>query len=1317
MNPFRSRKKSHDGGNGPPSRTSSEDVPAIPLSSRSRTFRRKKVQPLPKKEIDLSSVLPSSDDFRTSLLMPNLSARFSMLREQDDPNTKIGKANDDSVLFPKRISRLNLFGRDELADIAEVASLAGSFRPPFASGRSASYTSTDGYGTDDDTSHGGSMMSRSKHSQGNKFFGGRQKIYKIPLGASASAKNLNTISDRQQFSHNGMGKAVYDDDVAMSAFQALRDRERQEQSEHSEQDEREKDTAAQSSRRTSNDRRVSPPLPGYNHNRETCSSTASIPFTTRISTAATSIASQNASPLHDPIPTKMDSPIQGAASSKPSLPPASGPERTATKSKRMYGQGLDQQIHEQQSSAMNRLNSLQRQRGFVGTAVSKGVPQSRSATNLNERFQRSGPLYSSTNFRAGSPQPFTSVASLGGYDPGLNEMNEIPHTMDNLDHELRLGQSSPISPPMSAGLDHSTFIASLEPNDLGKATASGAFSKPRIQYSEQQYAQRQLQLQQGRETPPPLRAQSREDTRPDMSSRSRNDSLASVQSSHGSKTDQPGSPLNNQNLSMIPKAEGFGAGRMPVDDYKSMGGTFLAGFSGSESSHAGSEYGPTLDFPKSQSTAYLRTVPDPSGNVHDSHNSTYEQQQPEIPLSQLAEESEPIMTEPTVSTLAFSSAQVPPNTKEPPSDVDSPTLGPTTTAGLSGLIKSHLRNESNQSSIYPSTPPPAPIYRIDLHQNDDRPHHGHQIGETPDNKRDSRNGVRIGPNGITLKHDDHSSSEPLSQRAHQILEQAKQLMNGSSKGQQMLSPRGIDKVQQVLGGEAPRGSQESVVAASWQEQLRDHRHTRGGSTETQKEREDFASELASRRRRVQDNLKSYVDSDSRSASPIFGTHAKDLSQNKTAGTFGLLKKASRGSLVGKGENPPKAMKMLGFSGPISNEVSPPSLLTPGEKPVAFKGTLSVTVPLPSSVRPSLNSPVNPGLSSKDRSIGTEWRNKLQTHQISLPARQRDYSESDFAVEPHPRTTGYAVKSPAETFSHDKASGYRPNIHPSREYSRPQGVDFAQDRTMPPRSQSAMSRRSRSNSNNNSRRGPPRNFDPGSLISPQVQQHINYPTSIGRTPRASPVVPYTAHTTSPLPNSAPAHFASTTPTMVLAGAFPSNTRVTAARKRSVNKHDISDPMFINCTSSVITVDLPPDASLRNGMDSPDSFKPPLPPINPRRKQTQNTHNMLTTFGTNVSRNDLPHPSDSRLQYSSHHLQQGPDHGRSVIARTVTEPYDDRSTFSASEGDSRPMGQYRLRKTSSEGGNMAARARQQAMMEQSPAMPSTPVLGQEDNGLMF
>ncbi|RAL63330.1 hypothetical protein DID88_003755 [Monilinia fructigena] len=183
---FRSRKKkdaAKDAAEGVG--RASSDIEHAPAIKSSKTFRlgKKKEEPEPKLELDLEHALPSSDDFRTSLLMNGLSARFSMLREQDDPSSKIGKASDDSVLFPKRASKLidfGLFQGQGLSDIAEVSSIHGSVRPPFAFSKLDAYA--DGYGTDDESIHTGSIMSRPKPGEGNVLFGGRQKILQNSRG-------------------------------------------------------------------------------------------------------------------------------------------------------------------------------------------------------------------------------------------------------------------------------------------------------------------------------------------------------------------------------------------------------------------------------------------------------------------------------------------------------------------------------------------------------------------------------------------------------------------------------------------------------------------------------------------------------------------------------------------------------------------------------------------------------------------------------------------------------------------------------------------------------------------------------------------------------------------------------------------------------------------------------------------------------------------------------------------------------------------------------------------------------------------------------
>src|SRR5262245_52369454 len=162
MNRFRTRRRAKDDSAARPSHDVESSGPFRMFGKGKKSHEEE-----PKKEaIDLATVLPSRDDLRTSLLMTGLSARFSMLREQADPNTKSGKASDDSVLFPKRQSRLMDFGYGGLSDIAEVESITAP-RP---------FTRVDSYHSSDDAdSTQGKMMDRGKPVEGNNLFGGRQK--------------------------------------------------------------------------------------------------------------------------------------------------------------------------------------------------------------------------------------------------------------------------------------------------------------------------------------------------------------------------------------------------------------------------------------------------------------------------------------------------------------------------------------------------------------------------------------------------------------------------------------------------------------------------------------------------------------------------------------------------------------------------------------------------------------------------------------------------------------------------------------------------------------------------------------------------------------------------------------------------------------------------------------------------------------------------------------------------------------------------------------------------------------------------------------
>ena len=1347
MNPFRQRKRSHEGGEGLQRASTESDIPPIPTPSlRSRTFRRNKKKAEPQPEVNINLALPPTDNFRTSLLMPNLSARFSMLREQDDPRSKIGKANDDSVLFPKRASRLNLFGHDTatLSDIDEVSTLAGSIRPPFAYGRSQSYAST---ATGDDDSAEGSVMNRSRPMEGNKFFGGRQKIYKIPVSEATSAAGDHGQGDGPP--KPVKGRVLYEDDVSLSAFQTYREKTKQAVIDGDDQELNEDGSE--------HTRSESPPSREYNRNRETSSSTQSGPPNTRTSTAATSLTSQSASPKHsatDPLPSNGPVPTNPVLASKPPSTVASTIERLGNKSgQRLYGQGLNQQLQEQQTKSIHRLESVQRPRVNGGVPMSKGLSQSRSATNLSERYNQPGSLYASSSFRTASPQPSMTPPDLGGFDLGLKPTHPLENSRDN---EPGFGRSPPLSPPMSPDLDSgdgAVFVASMEPNDLGKATASGAFSKPSRQYNEAQYAQRQLQMHERREALGPQET-SKQETLQTWPTHPKPSEVASTKLSIPSQNSTPAS-VPRQNFQFPAQPRLFSPPPKHVKRHPfSPNDSFIAGVSGSES-EAEKDHTRERHFgrPTLQQRA-LQAMPNAGRSTKYEHDDQHPAFQNGNLGTMLDLTSDTDTSNP--NTSPFSKSEYSPGIVDnvPAERMDFPMLGIAEDLnGLNGLIKAHLRTDSDQSTVYP-LPSPNRFPNNQYFPNDNIKSQGaSQSNLNPSFTDPFKNQNTDNPSQVTAEPQGNTTvPAPLSVRTRQILEHAAAMRNGSFKGQQVLgaygsdvSPQqtenpesfrngsipkaqqvlggfGADKAQQVLGDEAPGRSRGSSTS-SWHEHLKGH-HARGGSTETQKEREEFASELADRRRRVQDNLKSMVDNGSRSASPMSNSRIPDQSPLKTGGAFGLLKKASRTSLVGRPENPSKAMKMLGMgtssdSSPNPNQES--HLERPAENYQApIKGRFQDMkspnqIPRPGTARGP--SPHNANLRSGSRDAAATRNNfSRRPSSPSAPIPRPNMREvAGLGPGPqHPKKSIEQQRYPERPVAFPQDISYRSQSDP-RKYSPPRRPSLEQTRSHEEqRSRSALANRLRSNS---------KTYYEGQktlqpLQTPSYSQH--YPTQLGEhSPRGPPPPPssttYTPSASSPYYNPSLASTASSLTLVNSNGSFPIQKGVitNAPRKRSISKHEISEPRFMSTTSSIPTVSLPPGASLQNGMNSP-GLAPPVPPINPRRKRTGTTQNIFTAFGGNsphgqqlLDSTDRRTPNRDRSPSSATSLM--PHSAHTPLSATSVEPYEERSTFSDEDDDKPRSAKPRLRKTSSEGGNLAAKARQYAMRGPSPAMPLTPGIG--------
>ncbi|KAI0173095.1 hypothetical protein GGR52DRAFT_372500 [Hypoxylon sp. FL1284] len=1096
MNRFRTKKKGRDDISAP--RPSQDSESSIPF----RPFRKgKKTQEPEKVEIDLAAALPSSDEFRTSLLMTGLSARFSMLREQDDPNTKIGKASDDSVIFSNRQSRMDYGGFGGLGDIAEVESIKTA--APFA--RKNSYNSDDA-----DSMNASSIMGRSKATEGNNLFGGRQKIYKIPMGANSS----RTVG--------GMGgRALYDDDVALSAFQKWRQAEKERKYAEGEQDEGEKRDWADIEPDTL--RADSPILSNYNQKRETSSTTSSFPSMARNSSAATSITSSYRAPsLKD---------WQPSANSTPAL------ERNVTRTRRLYESGLNNDLHEQQSSALSRIDTLARQRTF-GTRTPDLATNSPSPTAMGfaERFSNERKVLaksSAPNLRSISPP--TTISSVGTPDLGVRSPSAT---------EMRpnFGGAPPLSPPISEAEENS--ILAIHPSDRGKATALGVFQKPLQPYDESRYAQRQLQRQQGRETPT---QRFRDEL--NMSSLSHRSSSSSAQRKE-SETRARAAPATTE----------------PAPD-QDTSTSFLADSNDSGCSPAVSP----RPIPSPQ--VLLRR---PSDRQHPAFRDSAV-----LPLV-----SGPRKSSGESSQITDNPSSLPPEPKEV-SPADSPTLGPTADAGLSGMVRQHLRGDSNASSNYGGMPTTTGLE-----------------SRFPADSDTALAFQDLGAGGNPWEFSDAGRDWALDLDVNELMPDA---LSRSSN---------IPDIDDVNNARA------------------------GNMTGTKDDRDEFASQLASGARRVRERLTTYVESDSRSASPIreddfVGSGDRPLPTRQNSSDI-IRQKSSLGSLADRGRDnsQSKAMKMLGIG-------APPTM--PAHEP-AQEERGSQAKPLEQNQRE------HRGNGAEEPSAGLrafrQARRDLQKMK-ELESQSRHQQQPSGAVP----DSDSSHSTPSREYTSKQRSPERdrkpppvfyqrtPSEESRREIQRSENWD--QPRSDRDRSGSDSSNGVRSNSrpprpmNSVSGRGNPQLGPSGVAPRPPmivaglpgtdikrspIMPPQPYPgSSQSKQPKLGPSGSLRVQTSrgvesglpspispmpSPFSSRGPSTPVNTLPASPRPAVFPiqgtdSVASTNDGTRRKIRPKDISDPTFVMSTSSVPTVDLP-DAS-RNRSRSNSRTAPPLPPINPRRRQ--------------------------------------------------------------------------------------------------------------------
>ncbi|KAL8352503.1 hypothetical protein RB601_002701 [Gaeumannomyces tritici] len=1178
MNRFRNKKKGKDAVEGESSSMSLKGF-----------FSGKKVQEEEvKEEVDLTTALPSHDEFRTSLLMTGLSARFSMLREQDDPSTKIGKASDDSVLFPKHSSRLLDYGfQGDLNDIAEVESL----RTPFG-GR---------LDMDDASSTKGSIMSRGKPTDGNNLFGGRQKI---------------VIGNR----------TLYESDVSMSAFQKWRreERERQRRSQENEREDSQdsQDPSADTRPRPSEEgsapmRSESPAFIDYNQKRGTSSTTAS--SLARNSTAATSVNSQAAASIKDwqPQPSAPASANVGATL-----------DRSVTRTRRLYEQALHQDMHDQQSTALSRIDTLTGKRPFATRSPDLSSSTTISPTGFTPLNERRAMLT-----KASAPNLRTTASPTTAPPPPPTDMDS--KVSSPAESRSNLVGTPPISPPISEAGEFSALA--IQPNDRGKATALGVFQKPAQQYDESKYAQRQLQLQQGRETP---------------THRTRTESNATGRSRSSSTSErQQFAPKLELSIHTESSRQGYGSQ------------TFL------DTSETEDERVPDEVHPAFRQTA-LPTPQSFTSRASTEPSPVFEK--PEYPL-----------------TLSHNE-----------SPEESPMLSPPSGSGLGGMVRQHMRSESGASSIY-AAPQSAGVDTRFLTDARDSSVLGNMIS------------------GLRASTLESSSWNPY---------------GDDSRTRDTLLPidESFDKLKQ----------EDSVVKGHESKPSND-------------EDNDFASQLANARRRVQERLvSSYAESESsRPTSPLPALE----SPNEPPAKFGLLRgKSSRGSLIDRNRDTsggPKPLKLLGL-GSVTMSTSPGPAkqtfddagLPPMKEEEAESSSGRVSESTDAGARRSDDRDadaastvsndrdddnVHPGLRAfRNARRELQRRKELETlgrhhgsNQSTGGSSVEDYRMNDGETGsraasrergPPPRSY-YQRRDPSQDSRRSVASRSPPRgerdrsgseASNSRAGSRPPpprlrtnssaydlsgqgpmsagpmlrqpmvrspglpGTDIRRSPIMPPQPYpgSSPSRFERSASSGNLRVQSERpTLDmSGSPMSPSVNGLPPSPRLAGPRSGASPIVPVGGAQRRPSAPPAPSPGGSTT-----------NSTLQESMKKVIKKKDISDPTFVMSTSRVPTVSLQDNGESgqrsRNGSKSSSNggeyIAPPLPPINPRR-----TNRMTGFLGRKHSDAEDPDVRTESFARSTPALS---------IPSNRTDGGDIRSAFSVSDDeDDKPLSRWRLRKPSSE-----------------------------------
>lgn len=1155
MNRFKSKKKA-------PKEESAETRPSLESDNSFHLFRRGKKQQEPeqKKELDLASALPSNDDFRTSLLMNGLSARFSMLREQDDPNSKIGKASDDSVLFPKRQSRMADFAfATGLGDIAEVE----SFKAPTFNRK------------DSNASYDSSMMTRSRPMESNVLFGGRQKIYKVANGKNAG----DSLG----------GRVLYDGDVASSSFQKWRVTEKEKEIDSLEAAEDQGDDKAASDKaleETSFLTRSESPVHGYNKKRETSSTTSSTPSIGNNSTAATSIMSQ-------PITGK-----EGGQSAN-STP---GVDRHVTRTRKLYEQGLTQNLQEQQNSVLTRVDTLARRPGGGRTPEMSPNTPSPTTQTFNDRWAAFGSERRMVSTKGSAPnlRSTTSPPTTGSLTGKMTLDTSIA-----TDAKGGLFTSPPLSPPISDAGTGEHVNLDIQAKDLGKATAMNVFQKPTSPYDESKYTERMRQLQQGRGTP---------------IQRFRDDANFTFPDARAQPT------------ASAPKEE---------SDIKT---TTISAPKISEP--------PAQQDNPTEHTFFDANLDSPILNEH-----VHAPQTPDVRLERPSDQDHPAFRGATAAHPLNLSGAIEPLSPDPLTPdllavglrpavlADSPTLGPTT-GGLSGMVRQHLRTESDVSSIYGQSPLPSPrryasnnalegIDTIESRTTD--------IGRSPPTPKPMprTQGASFESQSTRSPDEEEEFAGQLAEARRRVREKLTSFVETDSAhsspsmfadhGAELppppsrSNPLGILKGKSSLGSLADRGRDTAKTARE---------PGSGDATEARLNEEEDAHPSLRAFRQVRREVQKHKEFDAGAVS--------QRSYMTSPPTEDQMHMANGGRRE--------------VSRTPSNDRAP---YNAAREPRQTTGAIPEGMPSPPSYSGSRQRRDRSGSDHSDESKPSRSRPPPR-FRTQAPAPDHQLKSSEMFNGQAPRRP--MNRSPGLPGTDVRNSPIVPPVNP-RSARRPAAPglvtggfnDPANLKSLPGR---AMTEPLQSGPFPSS----PRNgrFEQPRALYPPNSASASAPGSGSSTPilQPSPRPPFPSNVYSPTNGST----------------------LTDAMKRSVNKKDISEPTFVMSTSRVPTTNLPPDARgtrSRNGSIAEPGSPPPLPPVNPRRRRDSSKTRTLMSGLLGGRRSD--EADTAAFSRSTPQLPLA-----SPPVSSFASPIDDERTSgvsAAAEEDDRSS-RRRLRKASSE-----------------------------------